>query len=202
MKGHEGRVLAVRWSPDGRRLATAGEDGFVRFWQADGAMQVPPLESGFAVISLAWSPDGLRLAVGNLGGGVQLWGADQPTSPLLTIQANNAEAIDWHPDNTRLVTAGPLRVIRLWDVEGLEGPALTALLVAGDWREGGVNVAWTPHGDRLLAASHHGFVWAWNARTFATEWVAVQTSPIGVTLFSPEGRLPAPIPPPSRTSST
>ena len=52
-----------------------------------------------------------------------------------------------------------------------------------------MNVAWTPHGDRLLAASRHGFVWAWNARTLAPEWVAVQTSPVSVTLFSPEGRL-------------
>jgi WD40 repeat protein len=189
LKGHQQRVLAVIWSPDGKRLATGGEDGSVLFWRADGTTQKPPVNSGFPVISLAWSADGTHLAVGNRGGALQLWGPDQPSSPPVTVKAGNADAIAWHPGSARLATANPLSIIRLWDVDGLPGPVLTTHLAPGDWREGGAAVAWTPYGDRLLAASRHGFVWAWNARTLATEWVAIQTSPTGVTLFTPEGRL-------------
>jgi WD40 repeat protein/serine/threonine protein kinase len=188
LKGHEKPVVAVRYSPDGKRLVTAGDDASVRFWRPDGTLLQPPLKSGSPVGSLAWSPDGRRLAVGTLGTVVQLWNTD-PTGRLSTTSlAGNAQAIAWHPDGHRLATAGPRSVVRLWDADGREGPAISLRLPPGDWREAGVDVAWSPRGDRLLAASRHGLFWAWCTQTLAPEWVAVQTSPVSVTLFSPDGR--------------
>jgi WD40 repeat protein len=67
----------LAWSPDGQRLASAGEDGTVKVWDTATGQETLTLKGHTGrVRSLAWSPDGQRLASAGEDGTVKVWEAD------------------------------------------------------------------------------------------------------------------------------
>ncbi len=75
--GHEGKIYAAAWSPNGERLATVSKDGTCMLWDPVTGAQVFSLRGHAAsVCSVAWSPNGKTLATGGTDGRIKLWEAD------------------------------------------------------------------------------------------------------------------------------
>ena len=81
--GHEGRVLAVRFTPDGDQLASLSMDGTIRMWDSKGqdaeyrcsiALRSREVSGGnFGDLGFAITSDGTRLAATDATGSVRIW---------------------------------------------------------------------------------------------------------------------------------
>jgi WD40 repeat protein len=74
VQAHDGWARAVAVSPDGRLLASCGNDNLVKLWSAEGGSPVRTLEGHTShVYNVAFHPDGARLASADLKGVVKDW---------------------------------------------------------------------------------------------------------------------------------
>jgi WD40 repeat protein len=161
----------VAWSPDGRSIATAGEDGARIFDASTGAFRFALLGEGGPVQDVDWSPDASRLVTANSDGTARVWRlTDEGPRQDFTLSANDTRdgvaGVAFSPDGMRVLTGDfTEKAASVWDV-GISGDAEVAKLPAVATTYGAV--AFTPDGRGLVGSSAAGSVALWDARTFST----------------------------------
>ncbi len=105
LTAHEDETKALKFSPDGRILATGGGDGVVKFWDAATWKEQCKLkghEGG--ITSLAFSPDGKLLASADCYS-VKLWDvANRRELPQLSKQLKGGNRVAFAPQGCILAT--------------------------------------------------------------------------------------------------
>lgn len=160
-KGHSGPVIGVAWSPDGKWLASSGNDGTVQVWNAqNGDLRWKTSVARFA-FAVVWSPDGTKIAAGGSAGSLAVLNAATGASMAIYLgQGGDIEGIAWSPDSKYFVSGSQDNTANVWDVQA--GKAL----VTYKGHSGAVErVAWSPDGKSIASASYDGTVQTWEAAT-------------------------------------
>src|SRR5262245_51636608 len=77
---HDAPVLALAWSSDGKRLASADQGGIIRIIEFPSGKELLKIDAGAAVSGVVFSPDAKLLGIksGGVDGPLSVWDLEGP----------------------------------------------------------------------------------------------------------------------------
>ncbi|HYO68154.1 MAG TPA: WD40 repeat domain-containing protein, partial [Archangium sp.] len=203
LRGHQGGLSSAEFSPDGRLIVTASEDGTARVWRADGP-DLParlPVQEG-KIFSVAFSPerehDARPASVNGTArvwspliisasedGAARVWPADGSSAPVV-LQGHEGQVTSaaFSPDGQRILISSRDGTARVWRADGTGAP-----VVLRGHSDQVVSVAFSPDGQRLVTVSMDGTARVWNADgAEPLLMLRGQEEGISSAAFSPDGQ--------------
>jgi len=167
LAGHRSPARTLAFAPDGKTLASGGQDNEVLVSDVASGKLLNRLRGHASYVrGCAFSPDGQWLLTAGRDAQVKLW---RPTAQTETREITGAGdeggqpilAARFSPDGQRIVTAGSDRMASLWDADSLE--RLQRLREGHDFLTS--SAVFFPDGTRLATGAGDGTVRIWYVAT-------------------------------------
>src|SRR5262249_54511248 len=161
---HGGRVVALSFSADSRRLVSVDSHSVSRVWDVAKEEKLAEFKGhAWPVRAAALSPDGRMLATGEFAAIVKvinLWHVDAGKHHLsIKADETSVRCLVFSPDG-KVLASGHDRIVKLWDVKtGKELKTLTG------HTDDLASLAFGPDGKTLASASYDKTVKLWEVAT-------------------------------------
>lgn len=115
--GHTGMIRTFHWSPDGKRIASGGDDGKVHVWDpTTGKLSINYSGHSSVIFDAVWFPDGKWIASASHDNTVQVWEAATGKHDF-TYAGHFARVMEvaWSPDGSLIASASSDGRAHVWD---------------------------------------------------------------------------------------
>jgi len=162
-----GGFCSAVFSPDGKTIATAAKDNYVRIWNAEAGEEWRKFQHKDWVRTVQFSPDGKKIIAGGSELTPRIWEVESgKLLQQLEGHGKTGEGFgDWahpaifSPDGKKVLTAGGDQTARIWDAES--GKELQKLEVHSIVR----TIFFTPDGKRVITGSDDNLTRIWETES-------------------------------------
>ncbi|TQS36411.1 hypothetical protein Golomagni_03141 [Golovinomyces magnicellulatus] len=188
LKGHRGPVSQVRFSPNGRWIASCSADATIKVWDSITGKHLRTMEGHLAGISaISWSPDSNTIASGSDDKLIRLWhrSSGKPYPVPFFGHHNYVYSLSFSPKGNILASGSYDEAVFLWD---LRARKILRSLPAHSDPIGSVD--FIHDGTLVCSCSTDGLIRVWETssgqclRTLVHE----DNAPVTNVCFSPNGR--------------
>ena len=154
LPGHTLSTMAISWHRDGRLLASVGQDGKARLWDAETGTLTSEMEGGASWVErVAFSPTGNGF-VSAAGRKLRLWNAAGELNFEYPDANSTITDIKWRPDGKRFAISAYNGVV-LYSLTRAEP------LQRFEWQGSTLTLEWSPDGKYIATGDQDSTVHFW-----------------------------------------
>ncbi|MEH1902815.1 MAG: serine/threonine-protein kinase [Nostoc sp.] len=186
LQGHESSVLSVAISPDGKTIASSGDDSTIKLWNLTTGKQISSL-NGYSqqVNVVVISPDGKTLVSGSNDNTIKIWNlARRKLIRTLDGHSDSVHALAISADSETLVSGSDDNTIKVWDLA--TGEQIRTLVGHTFWVR---SVAISPDGVILASGSFDKTIKIWNlTKGYSIRTLEGNSQTVTAVAISPDGK--------------
>ncbi|MDY6898670.1 MAG: hypothetical protein SWZ49_11415, partial [Cyanobacteriota bacterium] len=157
-KAHSKPVWSVKFSPDGKMIATASDNGTVNLWNTNGQWKntITAADDNFSVYDISFSPDGKTLITAGSDSKAKLFNLDGEVVRIFEDHSDDVSSVSFSPDGKIFATASSDSNIKVWN---LDNGKLIQTLTSNFGKFFSVN--FSPDGNNIAITSEDSSVIIW-----------------------------------------
>lgn len=149
LQAHDGPIRAMRFTHSGAYLASADQQGIIKYFQPNMNNLNAWQGHREAVRGLSFSPDDARFATASDDSTVRIWAFEESREErTLTGHGWDVKCVEWHHTKGLLASGSKDNLVKFWD------PRTSTCLSTLHYHKNTIQaLAWSPNGNLLASAS-------------------------------------------------